>query len=78
MKHTIASQMQESALDNIMQWDYEATGDFAPWDYDDEAAKYANSREDVTAFVIETGWKGAAKDNAQAFDAAFQAWHAGK
>lgn len=71
---TKADVKREIALDSIMQWDYEATGDFAPWDYDDTAAKCGTAREDIEAFVIETGRTGAAKDTPKAFNDAFLGW----
>ena len=66
---------REKALEEIMQWDYEATGDLAPWDYDDEAAKTGSAKEDMEAFVVETGWRGSAKDNPKGFESAFAEWH---
>ncbi len=71
---TIGDVKREKAIAEIMQWDYDATGDLAPWDYD-SGFLFGSAQKDIEAFVIETGWKGAAKDRPQEFSDSFLAWY---
>ncbi|MBK8772872.1 MAG: hypothetical protein IPM06_20915 [Rhizobiales bacterium] len=65
--------LMEVAIDRILQWDYKATGDLAPWDYD-AGLTGATGREDAVAFVVEYDWKAPAKDDPKGFEIAFDAW----
>ena len=64
----------EKAMKRIMVWDYEATGDLAPWDYDENTIT-GSGKADVQAFIVETGWNVPAQADPQGFNAAFIDWY---
>lgn len=59
--------------ENILTWDYETTGDLAPWDYD-QGILGGMGIDDARAFVRTFDWTTPVADDPKGFETAFAVW----